>query len=148
MKRIYILLIMFLALLTSCRYEESSFSFKSPENRLIGYWLLQETYLNGNLVDSTDYEANTPFLNLYYFSYDGFLLVTSYVGNSITESTGTGVWSLGDKKSRLDVHFTLFNKRYRYEAEIIKLSERDLKYRYKDSYGDEWELRLYKRGSS
>lgn len=147
MKRIYILLITFLALLTSCRYEESSFSFKSPENRLIGYWLLQETYLNGNLVDSTDYEANNPFLNLYYYSFDGFLLVTSYMENSITESTGASTWTFKDKKSTLTLNFTLFNKRYRYDAEIIKLSERELKYRYSDSYGDEWELHLYKRGS-
>lgn len=147
MKKVSLLLISSLFLITSCRYEDASFSFKSPESRLIGYWLLQETFLNDVSMDTVHYEAYYPELNVYYFFYDGPMSVSSYVGNALTESTSSGSWDFKDKKRTLDINFTLFNKRYRYDAEIVKLSERELIYRYTDSFGDKWELHFYKRYS-
>ena len=131
-------------LFASCRYEEPSASLQSPENRLIGYWLLQETFLNGNAVDTSIYNANVPEMNYYLFYYNGQLSVTSYINNSPVESK-SGSWELVDKNRNLNIFLVLYDKTYNYKAKIIKLSNKELKYKYSDFQNNEWTLHFFKR---
>ena len=129
---------------TSCRYEEPALSLQSPENRLAGNWFLQETQLNGKGVDTSVYNANVPQMNYYTFYHYGPLSVTSSINGSEVKSK-SGSWELVDKNRHLNIFLLHYNKSYNYKAEIIKLSNKELKYKYLDPYGDEWMLHLFKR---
>jgi hypothetical protein len=144
MKKLLYLCTIIMLTCTSCRYEEPSFSLQKPENRLVGYWLLQETQKNGVIVDTSMYDANVPHMNYYSFSYYGPLSVTSFINGSTVESK-SGSWNLVDKNKNIEIFLILYNKTYNYKAEIIKLSKKELKYRYTDPRGDEWSLHLFKR---
>ena len=144
MKRLYYIFCIIIPIFASCRYEEPVINFQKPEERLVGYWLLQETQLNGKSVDTSIYNANIPSMNYYSFYYYGPFSVTSFINNSIVESK-SGSWELVDKDRYLNIFLILYNKTYNYKAKIIKLSNRELKYRYSDSQGDEWTLHFFKR---
>ena len=133
-----------MSVFVSCRYEEPSASLKSPENRLIGYWVLQETYLNGTAVDTSIYDANVPEITYYLFYYYGPLSVTSFINKAQVESK-LGSWELIDKNRNLNIFLVLYNKTYNYKARIVKLSDKELKYRYSDPQGNEWTLHFFKR---
>ena len=144
MKRLFYISCIIVFVLISCRYEEPSFSLQKPEDRLVGYWLLQATDLNGKSVDTSIYNANIPQMNYYSFYYYGPLSVTSFINNAKVESK-SGSWDLINKNRNLNIFLNLYNKTYRYEAEIIKLSNKELKYKYIDPQGDEWTLHFFKR---
>ena len=142
MKKLFYVSCITMLLFTSCRYEEPSFSFQSPEKRIVGYWLLQEVQLNGKSVDTSVYDANIPKMNYYSFYHYGPLSVTSFINNAIVESK-SGSWELVDKKRNLNIFLKLHDKTYNYKAEIIKLSNKELKYKYLDKNGDEWTLQFF-----
>ena len=144
MKKLLYIFCITALLFTACRYEEPSASVQKPEYRLTGYWLLQDTKLNGNSVDTSIYDANIPQMNYYAFYHYGPFAVTSIINNALVESK-TGNWQLVDKDRNLEMFFVLYNKTYRYKAQIIKLSNKELKYRYTDPQGDVWTLHFFKR---
>ena len=144
MKKLFYIFCIVIPVFISCRYEEPSFSFQKPENRLIGYWLLEKTLLNGQSVDTSIYNANIPQMNYYSFYYYGSLSVTSFINKNMVESK-SGSWELVDKNKNLNIFLVLYNRSYNYKAEIIKLSNKELKYKYLDSQGDEWTLHFFKR---
>ena len=144
MKRLFPALYLLAVLFSGCRYDEPSFSLNSPENRLIGYWLLQVVEKNGEkITDPGEYFANKPG-NYYSFFFDGPFAVTTMVDKLPIESV-KGIWILTDKNRKLDINFTLKNREYIYIADIIKLSNKELKYKYIDSEGNKWYLEMYKR---
>ncbi len=144
MKKLFYFCTITMLIGTSCRYEEPSFNLQKPEDRLVGYWLLQETKKNGAIVDTSIYDANVPHMNYYSFAYYGPFSVTSFINGSMVESK-SGSWKLVDKNRNIEIFLMLYNKTYNYKAEIIKLSKKELKYRYTDLHGDEWTLNLFKR---
>jgi len=144
MKKLLYAFCLIIPFLVSCRYEESSFSLQKPENRLVGSWLLQETLLNGQSIDTSVYDANIPGMNYYSFYYYGPLSITSFINSSVVDSK-SGSWELADKNRNLKIFLLHYNKTYNYKAEILKLSNKELKYRYLDTQGDEWTLHLFKR---
>ena len=144
MKKLFYIFCTAMLVFTSCRYDEPSFSFQSPENRLVGYWQLDETYLNGEKVDTSIYNANIPTNTYYSFHYHGPLLVTSKINNVNVESRW-GSWEFVNKNRDLNIFLILYNKTYNYKADIIKLSNKELKYKYSDPQGDEWTLHFFKR---
>lgn len=145
MKKTIFISLLAALLCTSCRYEEPTVSFYSPESRLIGYWDLQNTYKNG--VKLTEEECsvlpNKPESYTYYsFFYDGLMDVTSYI-SGVTQVSTFGTWKFTNKQKDLEITVKLKNRTYSYTAEIIKLSRKELKYRYVDNNGDTWQLEMY-----
>ena len=143
MKKLFYVFCITMLAFVSCRYEEG-IGIGDPEERLAGYWLLQETHLNGKPVDTSIYNANIPHMNFYAFFYYGPLSVTSFINNAMVESK-SGSWKLVDKKRNLEIFLLLYNKTYNYKAKIVKLSNKELKYKYSDPQGDEWMLHFFKR---
>lgn len=126
---------------SSCRYDEPVFSFRSPEYRLLGSWTLQNVYMNGEKIVTTSYDANIPFTS-YSFYVDGLLTVSAYV-DGVLERSSESSWAFLDKNTRLHIYIRLKNKKYDYEADIIKLSTKELKYSYTDKLGNQWQLEMF-----
>ena len=143
MKRIALLLFATL-LFCGCRYEESSWSIYSPDERIVGDWRLMVVEKNGQVsVDSIAPLGNKHW-NYHFFYIDQQFSVTT-TQNSALISSVRGDWSLGNKYRDLTVFYVLDNQRFSYTAQIVKLSNKELKYRYTDANGDKWYLELYKQ---
>ncbi len=129
---------------SGCRYEEGpGISFKKPEDRIQGYWLLERVFKNGEQVIKVDEPANKV-SNYYAFFFDGYLAVTAY-DNGTTRESPTGKWLFQNGEKNLKMDFVLMGKHYMYEARIKKLSDQELRYEYTDEEGNEWRLVLFKQ---
>ena len=143
MKRnIILLLLLSLAfMMTSC---------EKPELRIVGVWELQNVIKNGTTytkLEDIDHIGNKP-TNYYNFGFGGNLVVNTY--DSIDEvyaASVTGYWLLSNKNKDLEVSYTISHKNFRYVANIIKLSKKELKYEYTDNNNDKWELQFFYRSS-
>lgn len=118
-------------------------NINNPEYRIVGTWQITHTYLNGEEIDSTGYHANKP-STFYYFYPDHPLQVMGYHNNEVRYST-TGFWYFSNKNKNLDITFSFLGNRYRYSAEIYKLTRRELIYDYVDERGNHWRLHLNNR---
>jgi len=130
-------------LLTGCRYEEPAFSFKTPENRLVGIWVVKKTEKNGKAYVETDYEIaikNT----LYYFHYGGPMEVK--VSN--IWSSNNASWQFVDKSKKIQIYIDMPRRSYNFTANIIRLSNGEMKYEYDDANGDHWYLEFAKQSNS
>lgn len=129
---------------SGCRYEEGpGISFKKPEDRIQGYWLLEKLYKDGEQVVETDDIANR-ISNYYAFFFDGYLAVTAYVDGTTRESP-TGKWVFQNGKKDLLMDFVLMGRHYSYVAKINKLSDQELRYEYTDENGVTWKLVMFKQ---
>lgn len=142
-----LLLVMLLVLGTSsCRYEDGPYiSFSSPETRLVGYWKLSKTELNGNEVTTPSNISNLPG-NYFAFFIERMLAVTTVKDGVITESV-SGYWEFQNNEKELIVNFVLANKKYSYIAEIKRLTKKELVYEYTDENGDTWNLTFDSRSN-
>lgn len=143
-RRILVLVLIFLGLLCSgCRYEEPAFSLKTPENRLVGIWLLKTAEKNGTAYNGTDYEP--AILNtLYHFHYEGPLEVKV---TSILVS-GNAFWEFADKYRKLKIYIDMPRRTYHFTANITRLSNGELKFNYDDGEGNHWKLEFAKQSNS
>lgn len=130
----------------SCRYEEGPFiSFRSSEERLVGYWKLVTVYKNGDRIDSTEVLPNNPG-NYYAFFIERMISVTALDNNVWYESVYGG-WDFEDKNKEMYIKFLLKNKTYEYTAVIKRLTRDKLIYEYDDEKGNHWRCEFDSRSS-
>lgn len=118
-------------------------NINAPDYRIIGTWQITHTTLNGTEIDSTDYLCNQP-ATFYYFYADHVLNVMTYYNGQIRESTA-GFWYFKDKNKILNLDFSLVGQRTLFDANIIKLTRRELIYEYDDEEGNHWKIQLNNR---
>ncbi|MDL2297409.1 hypothetical protein LJC68_10080 [Bacteroidales bacterium OttesenSCG-928-B11] len=144
MKKNILILVVAALFLGGCRYEEGVINFNSPENRLVGeHWQLQTVRKNGDKITEAPNDA-LQLYNYYTFYYAGPMSVTHFTETGMRLESSRGEWSFEDKNKKIYVFFTLRNRNYTYTATIVKLSGKELKYRYTDNNGDEWTLEFFK----
>lgn len=145
MKRNIIILLLLTFAFCGCRYEEGVLNFQSPENRLVAeLWQLQKIRKNGEEITEAPNDA-LKLYNYYTFFYGGDMTVVTYTNTGLSLESTHGEWSFEDKNKKLYVSFTLRNRNYTYTARIVKLSAKELKYRYTDLNNDEWTLEFFNR---
>lgn len=143
-KSVYFLIVALLIGFSSCRYDEGpGISFRKPEDRIQGYWLLQKVYKNGEQVLETE-DVSRNIGSYYSFFFDGYLAVTVYTDGTTRESP-TGRWLFQNGEKELLIDFVLIDNHYQYVARINKLSYRELRYEYEDENGDTWKLVMFKQ---
>ena len=146
-KSLYFLIVALLFSCGACRYEEGpGISFRKPEDRIQGYWLLQKVYKNGEqIVNAEDITDISMAVGTYYsFFFDGYLAVTVY-DNGVMRESPTGRWLFQNGEKELLLDFVLIDNHYEYVAKINKLSYNELRYEYKDDKGDTWKLVMFKQ---
>lgn len=143
-KSLIFLIIALLFSCAACRYEEGpGISFRKPEDRIQGYWLLQKVYKNGEQTLETE-DISRSLGTYYSFFYDGYLAVTVY-DNGIMRESPTGRWLFQNGEKELLLDFVLIDNHYEYVAKIDKLSYRELRYTYEDADGNTWKLVMFKQ---
>ena len=150
MKRNLIIALFFglTAIAASSCYEEGGArggNINEPEYRIVNSWQITHTFLNGKEITETDYFANKP-TTFYYIYADCNLSVMTTFNGQIRESTA-GHWILRDHNKYLEMEFTLLGYHYFYQAEIKKLTKRELIYEYDDPEGNHWRLQLNARSA-
>ena len=147
--KLYIILAMglFALAFTSCNpYPEGPlFGLHTPEYRIIGTWQVSHTYLNGEEVDSTDYNANNP--GAFYYFYADHVLMVAASYNGLVRESGFASYRLSDDNKQLLIDFTLA-RRYSYVADIKRLTRKELSYEYDDEFGNHWRIEMFSRSST
>lgn len=143
-----------LFVLAGCRYPEGpGLSFHDPEYRIVGFWQITHTYLNGTQIDSTASTAvsetgclaNNP--GTYYYIYADYILqVMAYHNGEYRKST-YGNWYFEDNYRNLVMRFTVLGKKYSYTASVKKLSRREMIFEYTDEQNNEWRIVMNSRSS-
>jgi len=117
-----------------------SLSSCDKQEMLYNTWQLQSVKVNGQpYTDSVQYNL-IPNYTYYYFFYENSLMVRTYAMGQITTSAD-GFYKL-DSKSKLEMRFTILNKRYNINAKIKKLTKKELNLEYEDK-GNTYFLKLY-----
>ena len=110
------------------------------QEMLYNSWQLQSVKMNGKpYSDSLQYNL-TPNYTYYTFFYDNALIVRTYAMQQITTSSD-GFYKL-ESNSKLEMSFTILNKRYSINAKIKKLTKKELNLEYEDK-GNTYFLKLY-----
>lgn len=125
---------------TGCNtYEEGPWiSFTKKENRIRGFWELGAVYKNG--VKTTDehpssVESRESVWELYK---NKTLLITFLEGETYYKSNGS--WKFEEDKENLGVTFTTRYASLTRSYTILKLSNKEMKLKFKDEEGDTWVL--------
>lgn len=139
-----LLLLLLPFLLGGCRYEEPVLNLQSAENRLIAeLWRVHTVLKNGT--ETTEYPHDAFKKNNYYtFFYGGPMSVSTFMETGTMIESTRGEWEFQDNNKKLYMFFTLRNRDYNFTARIVKLSGKELKFRYTDDDGVEWTLEFYK----
>ena len=117
-----------------------SLSSCDREELLYNTWNLQSVNMNGKpFSDSLQYNL-LPTYTYYIFFYANSLTVRTYAMEQITTSSD-GFYNL-ESKSKLEMKFTILNKRYTINAKIKKLTKKELNLEYEDK-GNTYFLKLY-----
>lgn len=122
--------------LTSCDFGNSK------SDRLVGYWSLQNVYLNDSVPEAYVYPGDKA--GNYYAFYEDNTMSVSYVktATTIIESF-QGTWEIGKSKT-LVMNFLLMGKRYYRTYKILKLNSAEMRLQYIDDDGGVWTFYLYK----
>lgn len=145
---VYLLLAMMAVCAVGCRYDEGPWlSFRQPEDRIVGYWKLADVYKNGNDIDSTGILPFNPG-SYYAFFTERMLSVSALSADStIWYESVNGAWEFSNKEKDVEILFILKNKKYRYVAEIKKLTRNELIYEFNDDHGDHWRFEFDSRST-
>lgn len=131
---------------TSCKYDEGPFlSFRTAEERLVGYWKLANVQKNGVDMDSTELIANNP--GCYYAFFSERMISVSALDGTLWRESEYGSWDFQNRNKELYVNFLLKNKRYAYTAVIKRLTRDQLIYEYYDAYNNLWRFEFESRSS-
>ena len=144
MKKLYFIFVFAVLCCVSCRFEEPSASIHAPEERIVGNWFVASVKKN----DQKSVDSLAPLGNIHY-CYHNFYInqqfsVTTY-SKGVRLSSVRGDWAFEKKYKGLKIFYVLENERFSHTAEVIKLSNKKLKYRYTDIKGDKWEFEMTKQ---
>ena len=147
-KRLQIIIVAVMAAVafTSCEnYPEGVPSFYSSEYRIVGAWQVSHTYLNGVEIDSTDYVAYTP--TTYYYMYADHVMSLTGIYNGELRQSSFATYILDPKEKTIQFDFSFFGKRYKFTADIMRLSRKEFFIEFDDENGDHWRLEMFSRTS-
>jgi len=117
-----------------------SLSSCDKEELLYNTWNLQSVTMNGQpFSDSLQYNL-LPTYTYYSFFYQNSLTVRTYAMEQITTSSD-GFYQL-ESGSKVEMRFTILNKRFNINAKIKKLTKKELNLEYEDK-GNTYFLKLY-----
>ncbi len=145
-KRLYFFIALAALCLSGCRYSEGpGISFRTPEERIVGYWKLSDVYQNDEHVDSTNVLPFNP--GSYYAFFIERMISVSSLENNILYESEYGGWDFQNKNKELYIMFKMKFKKYEYVAEIKRLTTDELVYEFYDDKGDKWRFEFDSRSS-
>lgn len=127
-------------LLASChKYEEGPWiSFTKKENRIRGYWELTDIYKNGEKTTSES-PSNVESIESVWKLFKNKTLLITYL-DDITYYKSSGSWDFKNDKEDLATTFTTRYSSISRTYTILKLSNKELKLKFKDDDGTVWVL--------
>ena len=141
MKKIIILLAVAVVCCTACRYEEGpGISFVAPEYRIVGNWIVEKVFLNGDQISEPESIANKP--GNYYLFYDDGIMQVNTLNEGTIRYSYYGYWRFQNNSKEVVIDFNLMNQKYYYVATIKKLTKKEMFYEYDDTRGNHWRLEL------
>lgn len=145
-KRLYFLIALTALCLCGCKYSEGpGISFRTPEERIVGYWKLADVYKNGEQVDSTAVFPYNP--GSYYAFFIERMVSVTAIRDGIMYESEYGGWDFQNKNKELYIMFKMRFKKYEYVAEIKRLTLDELVYEFYDDNGDKWRFEFDSRSS-